>query len=198
MKRLCLTLVLLVILTTSAFANDKLALKASIGYSRWIPGREYVDDTNRGAVCLLGKFLFYNLSPTTSTGIESGLFFWGRAKGESEDGESWEETKTSIPFFLIVHFKIAGDEEGLSYYLDLGIGAEDVRRTHIKGRNGSVEWWSGGVFMGFLVTPGIELYLSPALKLDVFVEFQFLSEIDLAGGRGDSVTLIIPSAGIRF
>jgi len=197
MKRLWLTLFLLVILATSAFASDKLVLKASIGYARWIPGREYVEDNNRGAGCLLGKFL-YNLGPTTSIGIESGFFFWGRAKGEFEDGTSWEETKTSIPFFLIAHFNIAGDEGGLSYYLDLGIGAQSVRRTHIEGENGSVEWWSGGLFMGFLVTPGIELYLSPVLKLDVFVEFQFLSEIDLAGGSGDSVTLVIPSAGIRF
>jgi len=191
MKRLCLTLVLLVILTTGAFANDKLALKASIGYARWIPGRESVDDNNKGAVCLLGKFL-YNLSPTTSIGIESGLFFWGRAKGEFEDGAVWEETKTSIPFFLIAHFKIAGDEEGLSYYLDLGIGAQWVRRTLIKG-NG----WSGGLFVGFLLTPGIELYLSPVLKLDIFVEIQDLS-VFAPGGGGESITLVIPSAGIRF
>ena len=195
MKRLCTTLVLLVILTTSAFANDKLALKGSIGYVRWIPGREYEEDTNRGAVCLLGKFL-YNLSPTTNIGIESGFFFWGRAKGESEDGESWEETKTSIPFFLIAHFKIAGNEEELSYYLDLGIGAQSVRRTHIERENGSVEWWSGGVFMGFLVTPGIELYLSPVLKLDIFVEIQYLSLLAFDGG--EEVVLIIPSVGIRL
>jgi len=193
MKRLCLTLFLLVILTmtTSAFASDKLALKASIGYARWIPGREGVDDKNRGAGCLLGKFL-YNLSPTTSIGIESGFFFWGRAKGEFEDGTSWEETKTSIPFFLIAHFKIAGDEEGLSYYLDLGIGAQSVRRT----RTNEIPWTSG--FMGFVVTPGIELYLSPVLNLDIFVEIQYLGEFDLGGGDGESVTLVIPSAGIRF
>ena len=197
MKRLCLTLFLLVILTTTAFANDKLVLKASIGYARWIPGREYVEDDNRGAGCLLGKFLFYNLSPTTSIGIESGFFFWGRTKGGFEDGESWEETKTSIPFFLIAHFKIAGDEEGLSYYLDLGIGAQSVRRTHIEGENGSVEWWSGGLFMGFLVTPGIELYLSPALKLDIFVEIQYLSLLAFGGG-GEAILMMIPSAGIRF
>jgi len=189
MKRLCLAFVLLVILTTSAFANDKLALKASIGYARWIPVGAS-DDNNRGAGCLLGKFL-YNLSRTISIGIESGLFFWGRTKGEFEDGEFWEETKTSIPFFLIAHFKIAGDEEGLSYYLDLGIGAQWVRRTLIKG-NG----WSGGLFVGFLLTPGIELYLSPGLKLDIFVEIQDLSLLAFDGG--EEVVLIIPSAGIRF
>jgi hypothetical protein len=191
MKRLCLILVLLVILTTGAFANDKLALKASIGYARWIPVGAS-DDNNRGAGCLLGKFLFYNLSPTISIGVESGFYFWGRAKGESEDGESWEETKTSIPFFLITHFKIADDEEKLSYYLDLGIGAQEVRRTRIKG-NG----WGGGLFMGFLVTPGIELYLSPVLKLDIFVEFQYLSLLAFGGG-GEAVSIIIPSVGIRF
>ncbi|MDH5174769.1 MAG: hypothetical protein OEW43_05875 [Elusimicrobiota bacterium] len=192
MKRLCLTLFLLVILTTSAFANDRLALKASIGYARWIPVTGVSDDNNRGAGCLIGKFLFYNLSPTTSIGIESGFFFWGRAKGEFEDGTSWEETKTSIPFFLIAHFKIAGDEEGLSYYLDLGIGAQYVRRTRIN----EIPWTSG--FMGFLVTPGIELYLSPGLRLDIFVEIQYLGEFDLGGGDGESVTLMIPSVGIRF
>ena len=191
MKRLCLTLFLLVILTTSAFANDRLALKASIGYARWIPVTGVSDDNNRGAGCLIGKFLFYNLSPTTSIGIESGFFFWGRAKGEFEDGTSWEETKTSIPFFLIAHFKIAGDEEGLSYYLDLGIGAQYVRRTRIN----EIPWTSG--FMGFLVTPGIELYLSPALKLDIFVEIQSLSDFAF-GGTDESLTLIIPSVGIRF
>jgi hypothetical protein len=192
MKRLCLTFVLLVILTTRAFANDKLALKASIGYARWIPVTGVSDDNNRGAGCLIGKFLFYNLSPTTSIGIESGFFFWGRTKGEFEDGEVWEETKTSIPFFLIVHFKIAGDEEGLSYYLDLGIGGQWVRRTLIKG-NG----WGGGLFMGFLATPGIELYLSPTLKLDIFVEIQCLTEFELGGG-GEAILMMIPSAGIRF
>jgi len=191
MNRLCLTLVLLVILATTAFANDKLVLKASIGYARWIPVTECCDDNNRGAGCLLGKFLFYNLSPTTSIGIESGFFFWGRAKGEFEDGTSWEETKTSIPFFLIAHFKIAGDEEGLSYYLDLGIGAQYVRRTRIN----EIPWTSG--FIGFLITPGIELYLSPVLKLDIFVEIQCLSDFAI-GGTDESVTLIIPSVGIRF
>jgi len=191
MKRLCLTLVLLVILTTNVFANDKLALKASIGYARWIPvGASY--DNNRGAGCLLGKFLFYNISPTTSIGIESGLFFWGRTKGEFEDGEFWEETKTSIPFFLIAHFKIAGDEEGLSYYLDLGIGAQWVRRTLIKG-NG----WSGGLFIGLLATPGVELYLSPGLKLDIFVEIQYLSVFSPGGAR-ETILMMIPSVGIRF
>jgi len=194
MKRLWLTLFLLVILTmtTTAFANDKLALKASIGYARWIPVTECCDDNNRGAGCLLGKFLFYNLSPTTSIGIESGFFFWGRTKGGFEDGESWEETKTSIPFFLIAHFKIAGDEEGLSYYLDLGIGAQYVRRTRIN----EIPWTSG--FIGFLITPGIELYLSPVLKLDIFVEIQYLGEFDPGGGDGESIILMIPSAGIRF
>jgi hypothetical protein len=192
MKRLCFTLFLLVILTTSAFANDKLALKTSIGYARWIPVTGGSADNNRGAVCLLGKFLFYNLSPTTSIGIESGFFFWGRAKGQFEDGTSWEETKTSIPFFLIAHFKIAGDEEGLSYYLDLGIGAQYVRRTRIN----EIPWTSG--FIGFLITPGIELYLSPVLKLDIFVEIQYLGEFDLGGGDGESIILMIPSAGIRF
>jgi len=192
MKRLCTSLVLLVILITSAFANDKLALKASIGYARWIPVSEESHDNNRGGVCLLGKFLFYNLSPTTSIGIESGFFFWGRAKGEIEEGAVWEETKISIPFFLIAHFKIAGDEEGLSYYLDLGIGAQGVRRT----RTNEIPWTSG--FMGFVVTPGIELYLSPVLNLDIFVEIQYLGEFDLGGGDGEGVTLIIPSAGIRF
>jgi len=191
MKRLCLTLFLLVILTTSAFANDKLALKASIGYSRWIPITEGCDDNNRGGGCLLGKFL-YDLSPTTSIGIESGLFLWGRAKGESESGRSWEETKTTIPFFLIGHFKIAGNEERLSYYLDLGIGAQWVRRKLIKGERG----WSGGLFMGFLLTPGIEIYLSPTLKLDIFVEIQYLSLLAFDGG--EEVVLMIPSAGISF
>jgi hypothetical protein len=192
MKRLSTTLFLLVILTTTAFANDKLALKASIGYSRWIPVSEASEDNNRGGVCLLGKFLFYNLSPTASIGIESGFFFWGRAKGEIENGESQEETKTSIPFFLIAHFKVAGDEKGLSsYYLDLGIGAQYVRRTRVN----EIPWTSG--FMGFLVTPGIELYLSPVLKLDIFVEIQYLGEIDLGGGE-NAMSIIIPSAGIRF
>jgi len=194
MKRLCLILFLLVILTTTAFANDKLALKASIGYARWIPGREYEEDTNRGAVCLSGKFL-YNLSRTTSIGIESGFYFWGRAKGESEDGESWEETKTSIPFFLIAHFKIAGDDEGVSYYLDLGIGAQGVERRLMKGEEGS----NGGLLVGFLLTPGIEIYLSPVLKLDIFVEIQDLSGLQFdGGGEAETVLLIIPSAGIRF
>jgi len=190
MKRLCLTLFLLVILATTAFANDKLALKASIGYARWIPVAEDSPDNNRGGGCLLGKFL-YNLSPTTSIGIESGFFFWGRAKGEIEGGGFWEETKTSIPFFLIAHFKIAGNEEGVSYYLDLGIGGHCVRRTRIN----EIPWTSG--FMGFLVTPGIELYLSPALKLDIFVEIQYLGEFDLGGGE-NAMSIIIPSAGIRF
>jgi len=174
MKRLCLVLVLLVILTTSAFANDKLALKTSIGYARWIPVSEASEDNNRGGVCLLGKFLFYNLSPTTSIGIESGLFLWRR--------------KTLIPFFLISHFKIAGDEEKLSYYLDLGVGAQGApRKGYI---------WSNE-YMGFLITPGIELYLSPALKLDIFVEIQFLSDFAF-GGTDEGLTLIIPSVGIRF
>ena len=191
MKRLCTSLVLLVILTTSAFANDKLALKASIGYARWIPvGASY--DNNRGAGCLLGKFLFYNLSPTTSIGIESGFFFWGRAKGEFEDGTPWEETKTSIPFFLIAHLKVAGNEEDLSYYVDLGIGAQSVNRTRIKG-NGT----GGGVFIGLLATPGVEIYLSPTLKLDIFVEIQCLTELELGGG-GEAILMVIPSAGIRF
>jgi len=192
MKRLCLTLFLLVILTmtTTAFANDKLALKASIGYARWIPGRESIDDNNKGAVCLLGKFL-YNLSATMGIGIESGFFFWGRAKGEFEDGTSWEETKTSIPFFLIAHFKIAGNEEELSYYVDLGVGAQSVNRTRIKG-----DGTGGGVFIGLLATPGIEIYLSPTLKLDIFVEIQNLGLLAFDGG--ESVTLIIPSVGIRF
>lgn len=186
MKRLCLTLVLLVILATSAFANDKLALKASIGYARWIlVGASYVK--NRGGGCLLGKFL-YNLSPTTSIGIESGFYFWGWAKGESEDGESWEETKTTIPFFLIAHFKIAGNEEKVSYYLDLGVGAQGAPRK------GCI--WSNE-YMGLLLTPGIELYLSPALKLDIFVEFQSLSDFAF-GGTNRGLTLIIPSVGIRF
>jgi len=172
MKRLCLAFVLLVILTTSAFANDKLALKVSIGYARWIPVKAS-DGNNRGGGCLLGKFL-YNLSPTTSIGIESGLFLWRR--------------KTLIPFFLISHFKIAGDEEKLSYYLDLGVGAQGASR---KGYIWSNE------YMGFLLTPGIELYLSPALKLDIFVEIQSLSDFAF-GGTDESLTLIIPSVGIRF
>ena len=172
MKRLCTTLVLLVILTTSAFANDRLALKASIGYARWI-AVEDSDVINRGGGGLLGKFL-YNISPTTSIGIESGIFFWRR--------------KTLIPFFLISHFKIAGDEEKLSYYLDLGVGAQGTpRKGYI---------WSNE-YMGFLLTPGIELYVSPVLKLDIFVEIQYLSDFAF-GGTDESLTLIIPSVGIRF
>ncbi|GAJ06231.1 unnamed protein product [marine sediment metagenome] len=175
-------------MTTTAFANDKLALKASIGYARWIPVTGGSADKNRGGRCLLGKFLFYNLSPTTSIGIESGFFFWGRAKGEIEGGGSWEEIKTSIPFFLIVHFKIAGNEEKLSYYLDLGVGVQGApRKGYI---------WSNE-YMGFLITPGIELYLSPALKLDIFVEIQSLSDFAF-GGTDEGLTLIIPSVGIRF
>lgn len=186
MKRLCTTLVLLVILTTSAFANDKLALKASIGYARWIPVIEVSDNNNRGGGCLLGKFL-YNLNPTTSIGIESGIFFWGRAKGELRGGGSWEKTKISIPFFLIGHFKIVGNEEKLSYYLDLGIG--------VHNENGI--GWSGGLFVGFLVSPGVELYLSPVLKLDIFVEIQYLLEPAFGGGA-ENVILMIPSVGIHF
>ena len=172
------------------FANDKLALKASIGYARWIPVTEY-SGNNRGGGCLLGKFL-YNLSPITSIGIESGFFFWGWAKGEFEDGTPWEETKTSIPFFLIAHLKVAGNEEDLSYYVDLGIGAQSVNRTRIKG-NGT----GGGVFIGLLATPGVEIYLSPTLKLDIFVEIQCLTELELGGG-GEAILMVIPSAGIRF
>jgi len=187
MKRLCLTLFLLVILTTSAFANDRLALKASIGYARWIPVIEVSDNNNKGGGCLLGKFL-YNLNPTTSIGIESGIFFWGRAKGEIEDRGSSEGTKTSIPFFIITHLKVAGDEKGLScYYLDLGIG--------VHNENGI--GWGGGLFMGFLVSPGVELYLPPVLKLDIFVEIQYLLEPAFGGGA-ENVILMVPSGGIRF
>jgi len=181
MKRLCLTLFLLVILVTSAFANDKLALKVSIGYARWI-AVEDSDVINRGGGGLLGKFL-YNLSPTISIGIESGIFFW---RGLTRP--CGRKIKTTIPFFLIAHFKIAGDEERLSYYLDLGIGAQGAL---IKGYG-----WRNEV-MGFLITPGIELYISPALKLDIFVEIQCLSEFDLGGG-GEAILMMIPSAGICF
>jgi len=180
MKRLCLTLVLLVILTTGAFANDRLALKASIGYARWIAVQDS-DVINRGGGGLLSKFL-YNISPTIGIGIESGIFFW---RGLTRP--CGRKIKTTIPFFLIAHFKIAGDEERLFYYLDLGIGAQGAL---IEGYG-----WRNEV-MGFLITPGIELYLSPVLKLDIFLEIQCLSDFAMDGGEG--VTLIIPSAGIRF
>jgi len=75
----------------------------------------------------------------------------------------------------------------------MGIHIVRGMRIVIKERKG----WSTG-FLGLLLTPGIELYLSRALKLDIFVEIQYLGEFDFGGGGDESLILMIPSVGIRF